>query len=175
MTFNEIAGIIKKIIFKPFSGIQSRGGISMQKILFPVKITFFFIIAAVLIFASSGCCFGPGADTDDSTDSAIDSKIEEFARQDLEKTISEASQVQKGWIKDGNDKVVWQTSALMEIKISQNGIENDYLEAGKPVLFSFAGTLLDYPKEDLLIEWDLGNGEKETRNQFDYIFEEPGV
>lgn len=142
----------------------------MRKFYFFIKKSFLVCILLASIIVFSACCF--------------DAENLFLKQKTAEEILREASSYSKGYIKDGYGKLVWQSSFAMEIKISQNGIDNAYFETGKPVSFKVEGEILNSKTENenqensnnsLFFSWDLGNGEKVEGEEFNYTFNEPGT
>ena len=137
----------------------------------PQKRHFFtFVLAALSLLLGlallTSCCFTPDA-LDKIASSATDTKI--INADSIEKILEDASSYPKANVRDGNEKIVWQPSSVMEISISQSeqqsgsqsssqtsiqsnsesttqtsspgNLENKYFEVGKPLYFKAAGKL----------------------------------
>jgi len=142
---------------------------------------------ALLLLTS--CCFTP--DTMDKIASiATDTKI--ISTDSIENILKDASSYPKANVRDGNEKIVWQPSSVMEISISQSepqsdsqsssqastesdsestaktsspgNLENKYFEIGKPLYFKATGKLPDAKIE----ETDTGDGSQTNNLSFEW-------
>ena len=106
-----------------------------------------FIISALIIsfmlIGLTSCCFGPASlissIVDDNTGKSESVTIFEKS---FEKILEEASSVSKGWIKDGNGKIVWQSSSVMNLKVYQDTNTAKYFDMSEPIVFSVESELL---------------------------------
>ena len=118
----------------------------------------------------TSCCFTPDALA------KIESGTTILSTDSIEKILKDASSYSKAYLKDGNEKLVWQPSSVMDISISQSEQQNDsqsssqtttqsdsqsssqttaqsdsgnkYFEIGKPLYFKATGKLPDIKIEE---------------------------
>ncbi|MHB1275053.1 MAG: transglutaminase domain-containing protein [Candidatus Humimicrobiaceae bacterium] len=118
----------------------------------------------------TSCCFTPDALA------KIESGTTILSTDSIEKILKDASSYAKAYVKDGNEKLVWQPSSVMDISISQSEQQNNsqsssqtttqsdsqsssqttaqsdsgnkYFEIGKPLYFKATGKLPDIKIEE---------------------------
>jgi len=101
------------------------------------------LIISFVILGTTSCCFGPASLVSSLADSGT-SEISSAKIPDKnpEKILEEAGSVPKAWIKDGNGKLVWEPSSVMNLKVSQDANTDKYFDVSKPVIFSVESDLL---------------------------------
>jgi hypothetical protein len=133
------------------------------------------LLMIICLFFLISCCF--------DIPSIINGGIS--SEEGLKKVLEDASSTSKAWIRDGNGKLVWQPSPIMNINTEQNGYEGKYFDFSKPLNFSMnSNTLIENsgksasagsPLDDIVFTWDFGNGSSLTGKEVNYTFSEPGV
>ncbi len=143
------------------------------------------LLLGLLLLTS--CCFAPDSLAKIAS-SVTDTKI--ISIDSVEEILKDASSYSKAFVKDSNEKIVWQPSSVMEISItqseqqsdsldssqtsmqsssesstqtsSQNNSDNKYFEVGKTIYFKAAGKLPDAKIE----ETDTSNSSQDNKLSF---------
>ena len=157
----------------------------------PANLVMLVLIISFVFFGMTSCCFGPASLISSLSDnSTSESDSVKILEKSFEKMLEEASSVSRAWIKDGNGKLVWQPSSIMNIKVYQDANTEKYFDMSKPVNFDVESDLLA-PKDNgsstegssvdgsgsqkVEFTWDLGNGQTAKGEKIKYTYTEAGV
>ncbi|MHB1253913.1 MAG: transglutaminase domain-containing protein [Candidatus Humimicrobiaceae bacterium] len=141
---------------------------SQKRYFLTVVLSVLSLLLGLILLTS--CCFTPDALA------KIESGTTILSIDSIEKILKDASSYSKGYVKDGNEKLVWQPSSVMDISISQSEQQNNsqsssqtstqsdsqsssqtttqsdsgnkYFEIGKPLYFKATGKLPDIKIEE---------------------------